>query len=129
MNLSDWKCVACGHCCKTVKSLMLSVDEAKLFPKHLLVPEIVSGDMTILYYQIVADVCPLYKDGCTIYENRPLICKCYPLMNGALAKCKHLDKSALKLGPATISPDLVKCQEYGQTLIEKLRQHKDWIRL
>jgi len=135
MELSNWKCQQCGHCCKNIKSLMISTNESKFFPKHLLIPEVAYGrnreNLTIIYYQIISTACPLYKDGCSIYDNRPLICKTYPLMKNTLAKCENIDKSVFSEFPITskASPELMKCQDYAQELIEKITHFKSTERL
>jgi len=80
-----WFCKKCGHCCKYQFTPMeLYKDEIDLFPKERFIPYIGYGDsksnVTILLYKLIGKRCPLYDDeiGCTIYENRPLICKRFP---------------------------------------------------
>ncbi|GIU69619.1 MAG: hypothetical protein KatS3mg002_0855 [Candidatus Woesearchaeota archaeon] len=49
--------------------------------------------LIIIDYYIDADICPFFNrkaKQCTIYENRPLICRSYPLLTTkTLGKCKY----------------------------------------
>lgn len=83
-----WFCKKCGHCCKHQRTRMeLYQDEIKLFPKGSFIPYIGYGDsksnITVLLYKLIPSRCPLYNDevGCTIYEERPIICKRFPFNN------------------------------------------------
>jgi len=59
-------------------------DEIELFPKNSYLPYIGHGDsksnVTVFLYKLIPKQCPLYDDdiGCTIYEDRPIICKRFP---------------------------------------------------
>ena len=37
--------------------------------------------MNVIYFGMIAQKCPMYDNGCTIYEDRPLVCRRYPLGN------------------------------------------------
>lgn len=61
--------------------------EADRFPAHRLEPLLVVADagrqrLVALAYEQDAQVCPNYDEevGCTIYEDRPLVCQAYPLL-------------------------------------------------
>jgi Fe-S-cluster containining protein len=80
-----WFCKKCGHCCKHQYTPMeLYGNEIELFPKEKFIPYIGYGDsksnVNVLLYKLIGKRCPLYDDevGCTIYENRPLMCRRFP---------------------------------------------------
>lgn len=61
--------------------------EAREFPSDRLDPLLCLADahrdrLVALAYELDATVCPNYDDavGCTIYEDRPLVCRAYPLL-------------------------------------------------
>lgn len=61
--------------------------EAHRFPRDRLDPLLAVADeqretLVALAYELDARVCPNYDDdvGCTIYEERPLVCQAYPLL-------------------------------------------------
>lgn len=61
--------------------------EAAPFPAGELVPMLVLLDAqrerpVALAYELQAERCPRYDDdrGCTIYDERPMVCKAYPLL-------------------------------------------------
>ena len=80
-----WKCNRCGNCCTHQKEHMDLVEEdLKFFPdksymKHMGIGSKKSSIKTIVW-RLIPRRCPLYDEqvGCTIYENRPLICRRYP---------------------------------------------------
>ncbi len=83
--MQEWFCKKCGHCCKHQYTRMeLNKDEIELFPKNSYLPYIGYGDsksnVTVLLYKLIPKRCPLYNDdiGCTIYEDRPIICRRFP---------------------------------------------------
>ena len=58
MNLSDFKCVKCGECCKHLDLLAFAKD------MH------------------VNGICKYLKNNlCTIYDDRPWYCNCYKVFN------------------------------------------------
>lgn len=86
-TLVNFNCLKCGDCCRNIIGsignasfgLYLNENEAKYFPQELVVPLFRSGDH-IFAYQLTATDCPMLKDGsCSIYENRPLGCRAFPL--------------------------------------------------
>lgn len=61
--------------------------EAPEFPRDRLDPLLCLADaqrdrLVALAYELDAAVCPNYDEavGCTIYEDRPLVCRAYPLL-------------------------------------------------
>lgn len=62
--------------------------EAAPFPDEALVPFLVVADrgrdrQVVLGYELEADVCPKYaadEQACTIYEDRPTVCRAFPLL-------------------------------------------------
>ena len=87
--LMKFKCQNCNHCCSNVLSIIdaynlglyLSIEEVKLFPKERVSPLFGKGKpIEIVAYQINTQICPLLsKEGCLIYDQRPLACRHYPL--------------------------------------------------
>lgn len=81
-----WKCNRCGECCTNLTGgLDLLPEEIQYFPKNRYKPQTGYGktkhSIKILSYSLIGKCCPLYDKtvGCTIYENRPLICKSFPI--------------------------------------------------
>lgn len=64
--------------------------EAGPFPDERLEPMLAVAEpgrdqLVVLAYELQADVCPLYdtdEAACTIYEDRPLVCRAFPLLVG-----------------------------------------------
>lgn len=85
MEYKFWKCNKCGKCCTNQKKRMdLFENELQYFPlqsyrKHVGVGK-TKSNMKIVSYQLIPKRCPLYDKtiGCTIYENRPLVCRRFP---------------------------------------------------
>ncbi|KKK76978.1 hypothetical protein LCGC14_2858250, partial [marine sediment metagenome] len=89
-----FECLQCGRCCRDIlknamgslKGPYLSPEEAQLFPPDTVSPSIGRGfdidSITVSRYQINQAHCPqLVEDNqCAIYENRPLVCRRFPLM-------------------------------------------------
>ena len=71
---SLFKCKRCGKCCNELKGgVLLSPEEVE----RLAIPDeylIVKGDQIFLKLP-----CPFYKDGCSIYPDRPKVCREFPL--------------------------------------------------
>ncbi|KKK84349.1 hypothetical protein LCGC14_2784280 [marine sediment metagenome] len=102
-----FECLQCGRCCKDIlkhamgslKGPYLSPEETALFPPHTVSPSIGRGfdidHITVTRYQINQAHCPqLVEDNqCAIYENRPLVCRRFPLMwsNGNITNIAHGD--------------------------------------
>ena len=96
------KCKQCGLCCTKLKSsepgvpggLLLTPEETSMFigdTAQDIIPTVcytAPGDDTshILYYGMIASRCPMYDNGCTIYEDRPLVCRRYPLGQNIVCK-------------------------------------------
>lgn len=72
----------------TEGGLRLFAWEAGPFPEDRLRPTLVVADaredvLVALAYELEADTCPQYDvddRSCTIYEDRPLVCRAYPLI-------------------------------------------------
>ncbi len=70
---------------KGTAGLMLFPNEVKLFRKGAIKPCLAIGKspthsrFKIITYQLTEDICPhLKNNSCTIYQERPLVCKGYP---------------------------------------------------
>jgi Fe-S-cluster containining protein len=114
--VQEWFCKRCGSCCKHQNIPMeLYRDEIKLFPKGKFIPHIGYGDsksnVTVILYKLIGMRCPLYNDdvGCTIYEDRPTICRRFPFRSvngnsnhiGCDTGCKNAPQGQqLKIFPA-----------------------------
>ena len=95
-KMKTHKCKQCGLCCTKLKpsepgvpgGLLLTPEETAMFINDAgkdIIPTVcytTSGDDVphIIYYGMIAKRCPMYDwSGCSIYENRPLVCRRYPL--------------------------------------------------
>jgi Fe-S-cluster containining protein len=87
------ECARCGRCCSHLRSgegdsgLTLFSDEVHLFPENMIRPHLakgVSSPEEIFTYQHTMNVCIHLVDNlCRIYENRPLMCRSFPVKIGA----------------------------------------------
>ena len=94
-GIVEFDCQNCGKCCEKLthiedghtKSLTLTAEEAKHFPKDTIKPEFGYGTSPtdirhIVSYQVSVEPCPHYdaqKRKCDIYQQRPIICQRFPL--------------------------------------------------
>ena len=88
--MKKFECLKCGNCCRDlviegIAGLMLFPNEVKLFQKRNIKPCLgigkspTHGSFKIFTYQLKENICPHLKDNsCTIYQERPLICRFYP---------------------------------------------------
>jgi Fe-S-cluster containining protein len=100
---SPFECQRCGSCCHELVGIFpmwnseigmpLFGDEINLFTSNLVLPVIVHGHVngkifdgtnfvsdSVLMYQLSANDCPHFTDdGCKIYDQRPAICRAFPL--------------------------------------------------
>jgi len=103
--IKTWECLKCGKCCYNQWAQMeLFHDEIKYFPKKIIKPYLGSGytkdSIEIVLFKLIPKKCPLYdeKNGCTIYENRPRICKTFPFIaNGIDKTCSAYPKNGEKV--------------------------------
>ena len=86
------RCEKCGECCKSSTQIELTKDDAARIAKHLGIPE---TEFSIRYPRKPSKrafkqskPCQFYKDGCTIYEVRPVACRDYPFLNGSFESTK-----------------------------------------
>ena len=98
----DFQCLKCGSCCKNIietingvqRGLILTKKETKLFPAEIVTPQYAIGitkPTRIVFYQMKTNPCPYLnaKNECRIYDNRPLICRSFPVMADYISsKCQ-----------------------------------------
>lgn len=84
VELDGFECQRCGKCCMELKNIMLPLgalaimaDKASMSVDTFKLAWGVSreGDKYLIKMP-----CPMYQDGCLIYEDRPPACRCFPLM-------------------------------------------------
>ncbi len=99
---SDFECLKCGACCRKLlqttdgvtRGPPLSEKEANLFPPEVISPKLAVGlvePKTVVLYQLNVGVCPYInqKNECQKYVDRPLICRSFPIVAGAISnRCK-----------------------------------------
>jgi hypothetical protein len=98
LPLEEFKCKKCGNCCKNLfddlkgekRGLTLTPEESQLFPEKLVAPLAAFGldapDIIFLYQLSVNDCIYFNKENkCEIYENRPLVCRSFPLTQGSFS--------------------------------------------
>lgn len=91
----SFHCINCGECCKkllierqgVLKGLPLFPEERILFRRDVVKPEFGIGTLPgengfkIISYQMTRAVCPNHVyGGCTVWINRPAICRSYPIV-------------------------------------------------
>jgi len=89
-------CSNCGDCCRDFgygPGLNLFQWEAKMFDEHYPFPTLYDKKhkQTIaLFWNSRMNNCPLLnKNKCMKYDNRPLVCKAFPLLNSGLISGKE----------------------------------------
>ena len=75
-----WKCIRCGRCCSLLRVRLLEDEVKYLTEKYGDVVEYIENEP---YLKHKSDGCIFltYENGmakCTIYEDRPLVCRVYP---------------------------------------------------
>ena len=85
-------CIKCGRCCSNLRigdeeaGLTLFPDEVHLFPEDKIRPHLGKGTSSpsmIFTYQHTENVCiHLIDNMCSIYEDRPLMCRSFPVRVG-----------------------------------------------
>ena len=86
------ECERCGKCCSHLRvreseaGLTLFPDEVHLFPADMVRPHLAKGKdspTTIFTYQHTENVCIHLKNNmCSVYEERPLMCRSFPVKVG-----------------------------------------------
>ncbi len=86
------ECVKCGRCCSNLRKgdektgLTLFPEETHLFPEDKIRPYLGKGEASvteIFTYQHTENVCiNLVNNQCTVYENRPTMCRSFPVKVG-----------------------------------------------
>ena len=98
----DFECLQCSKCCRSIletsggvtRGLALTEREAKIFPPEIVSPKLavgVSEPSVVILYQLNVTVCPYVNDynQCSRYEERPLICRSFPIVGGAISnRCR-----------------------------------------
>jgi len=98
MNKEKFSCQKCGKCCnkdpvKDRFGLILFDFEKKQIEKiakehnvelnikpHLSITDKNSKKEIVILYNFEADKCPFYKQDCLIYDDRPIVCRAFPVM-------------------------------------------------
>ena len=93
MEFVQFRCEKCGFCCRTllqdepdsIIGLSLFPEEVTLFDPKIIAPFMAFGinePTVVTSYQLTVAACPHIseKNECKIYEDRPLICKAFPII-------------------------------------------------
>ncbi len=98
----EFQCLRCSTCCRNIletkdgfrRGLPLTEEETRLFPSEVVSPKLAVGlkePEKIVLYQLNVNVCPhvSHANMCTQYSERPLICRSFPVVAGAISnRCK-----------------------------------------
>ncbi len=137
----DFECLRCGKCCRTIldhdnsgftRGLLLTEAETCLFPENSVSPKLAVGlgePETIILYQLNVNVCPSVSDKnlCQIYEKRPLMCRSFPIVAGAISnRCRVF--SYRKVGvayhePYSMSKQLEASDKINKHIEKCIRKH------
>jgi Fe-S-cluster containining protein len=138
MVATYFKCNKCGYCCRTllgtakgfVEGLSLTKKETILFDQKFIFPQRAFGvdkPTYIFQYQLSLAVCPhiTEKNECAIYENRPMICRCYPFEmignNCIISKeCPEINRITKEKIPTVTPPE---CEEMYDYFIRQKIEH------
>jgi hypothetical protein len=92
-TIPEFKCKdGCHDCCGIIAMTKLEWDNIN--PK-------LCGTISMEEHKVIASMfCPYIKvGGCSIYENRPTICRLFGTVNTALLTCPHGCGPAIKMQP------------------------------
>jgi len=104
MRSIPFRCLKCGECCKHLAGrrfgMVLTPAEyrrlnrlARLHGTRLDAVPLVGGVIGARLYQMTHDVCPFLdrrRNRCKIYEQRPIVCRMFPLHPAGLMSCTAL---------------------------------------
>ncbi|NLE03308.1 MAG: YkgJ family cysteine cluster protein [Crenarchaeota archaeon] len=135
-NNAEFICLQCGTCCRNLienrngrsSGITLTKNETSLFRSEIVVPKIalgMYGPEIFLFYQLVVNCCPYIdeKNQCKIYEKRPLICRSFPIISGAISnKCQVY--SYRKVGLTYDEPYKMTLQLAANNKLEKYFQNQ-----
>ena len=94
-NEHTFQCQGCAKCCTNLiiddeAGLLLLPEETHYFPADMISPCQAVGSypgdskFTIITYQLNRNICPKLNDNkCTIYENRPITCRSFPVIDSS----------------------------------------------
>lgn len=98
ISQSLFKCQRCGGCCTKMNGISAQKDDVKKMAKELkhsynwVMSNYVKNGLirgTSESSPGAADGrCPFYKEGCTVYKGRPIVCRLFPLINFENGKLK-----------------------------------------
>ncbi|MFA5452487.1 MAG: YkgJ family cysteine cluster protein [Candidatus Methanomethylophilaceae archaeon] len=105
-----FKCAGCGRCCREFAIIDLSSRDLHRLARHF--HENLAATMVRVCAEHPVDKgrfifresgpCKFYKNGCRIYETRPIVCRLYPYLGGDNCLCEapeievpDMDNSAL----------------------------------
>jgi Fe-S-cluster containining protein len=104
MAMKNFKCNKCGNCCKNLfDGIALNEPDLKYFRNAKIVPLMAWGKSpkknTTVMWKLIETRCPNYDDdkGCTIYENRPMACRLFPIGQNMQDEI-YLDPTCLVIG-------------------------------
>ncbi len=139
-----FECTRCGCCCKKpvgpmqghVHGLMIFPSERHLFPEKIVKPmlrysqyyELLPG--YIFMYQVDAEPCPHYDEGCNIYSKRPTICQVFPFEprgEGGVAmheSCKEIERL---LASGYKPPEVRITKQYLAPMLNTMRFWDKWL--
>ncbi len=98
----SFECQRCAVCCRTLledkagflRGLTLTEVETHLFPAEMIAPKLAVGETkpeAVILYQVMVNCCPhvTKENSCPIYERRPLMCRSFPIIAGAISnRCR-----------------------------------------
>ncbi|MCX8150961.1 MAG: YkgJ family cysteine cluster protein [Candidatus Bathyarchaeota archaeon] len=97
-EIVEFVCKRCGWCCRNLletkdgieRGLPLTDKEATRFPQELVSPKVAIGitdPKIVVLYQLNVNVCPYInsQNVCEKYEDRPLMCRSFPIVAGDLS--------------------------------------------
>ena len=130
----DFECLRCASCCRSIlesrsgigRGLPLTEKEASLFPENTISPKLAIGPRRpdrVILHQLNMNVCPHVnsQNECSVYEERPLMCKSFPIVAGAISnRCRVF--SYRRVGATYDEPYSMKSQLDASEKLEKYIQ-------
>ena len=99
---ADFECSRCATCCRNLveessgiqRGLPLTSEEKELFSPENVAPKLgigVESPKNVVLFQLTTNCCPHlnHQNHCGIYSKRPLMCRSFPIVAGAISnRCK-----------------------------------------
>ena len=123
-----FKCVRCGWCCRTNKAPLTHSDIKrfkKLGHRDFVVPDIRGTSLIgkVLRHKNGRCIFQDTKNRCTVYKDRPLICRCYPYTIVGITEPSRRIVVSYRIEHDPVQGGLCNGFYYGEPQLDDVRQY------